>query len=168
MSQSVNANFTLRSLIATLMDTSGAVTTPWLVNFGAAGLAGLDRALLPGTGAGKATKMWYARSTIATFDDWVIGAGGTNCKDRFNNTVTFTKIKWFLLRAVPATAGMKLKLGAAAANAWTGWFGANTYYEYVPDQTIKFNPLDGWTVNANDTLRVSGDPLTYDILALGE
>jgi hypothetical protein len=170
----MNAKFLVRQFEFQLFDTQGGDTSAWDILFAAGSpLGGLDRSVSFGTGSRKINKGWYTRSTLnpAGNDDWIIGSPGGNCLDRYKNVVSFALLKWFLLRIINPAAGDLLNIGAAPVNPWVGWFGSTTQTETANIMTFKINDLTGWTVNPNDTLRIhngTGNPLTYDILALGE
>lgn len=171
MSQTFSGLFEA-DFVLQLLDNDSANVSPSRITPGAGGVPSLTRRLANGTGAGKANKLWSKFSTLAAGanDDWVL-SGGSNVKDRWNNAINFTKVKWFFFAlSSPATA-RKLRLGAAAANPWPAWFGATNDVEDVQDVLLRIDGSDGWAVSANHTLRVnnpSAVSLDYVIAAIGE
>lgn len=171
MSQTFNATLELDFLL-TLLDNDSANVSPSRVKPGSGGIPAMIRRLANGTGAGKANKLWTKYSTLlaAGNDDWVL-SGGSNVKDRWQNAINFTKVKWFILALAAPVAGAKLRIGAAAANPWPAWFGATNDVEDVQDLYMRIDGSDGWTVSANHTLRINNPTagtLSYAIIAAGE
>lgn len=170
MSQTVSGSIdpVIRLILA---DSDGVVSVPDPIVTGGA-FATLKRTFTNGTGANKLNKLWRKRSTLAAAanNDWVL-RGGSNVLDRFGNVISFTSVALVIVRVVSPATTKKVRLGAAAANPWTGWFGAIAHTEEVQTWSIKVADIDRWAVAANETLRVNNPTaasLDYDIIIGGQ
>lgn len=130
--------------------------------------------LLDGVGVNQADRLFTDQRTITASanDDLDLAAVLT---DVFGQAITFARIKAILIVAAAANVN-DLVVGAAAANAFVGPFGASTH-------TVKVRPggflllacadATGWAVTAGtaDILRVAngagGSSVVYDIVLIG-
>jgi len=130
--------------------------------------------LLDGVGVNQADRLFTDQRTITASanDDLDLAAVLT---DAFGQVITFARVKAILIVAAAANVN-DLVVGAAAANAFVGPFGASTH-------TIKVRPggmlllacadATGWAVTAGtgDILRVAngagGSSVVYDIIIIG-
>jgi hypothetical protein len=129
--------------------------------------------LTPGTGAGKADKLYAASRTIAasTSENLDLAGGLT---DPLGATLTFVKVKAILVIASSANTN-NVVLGGAASNTFTGPFVDATDKVSVPPggAVLLTHPGAGWTVTAatGDILTVanssSGTTVTYTVLLIG-
>jgi hypothetical protein len=137
---------------------------------GMKGFASFAKALANGTGANNARYRFWKQYTTSG------GANNdldlTSLTDDFGVTVTFSLVKWFLLRITSPATGVRLVVGNQGTNTFVGWFGAATHTEEVRDWIAKINQLDGWTVDStHKALRINnptGSAITYDLVILGE
>lgn len=126
-----------------------------------------------GTGANKAQVTFHDRRTLATTTAEELDLAGS-LKCAFG-TVTFTKIKAMIIRVVTTTAGYRLEVGGAAANAFeTFLVAAGDAIKIGAGGTLMLtSPVDGFAVTADtaDLLKIynpSGGEIIYDIILIGE
>jgi hypothetical protein len=135
---------------------------------GVGGLASLAHILSNGTGANQANKVWYDERTLT--------ASSTDDLDLTNLTlngvtVTFSKIKWVILRVVFPATGVKIVFGGAVTNVFLGWLSGTTPTEDIQDLTIRLANIDGWAVDSTHKIfqlnNPGGTSVTYDIILIG-
>lgn len=130
--------------------------------------------LLDGVGVNQADRLFTDQRTISASSNDDLDLAGS-LADAFGQTITFARIKAILIKAAAANVN-DLVVGAAAANAFVGPFGASTH-------TVKVRPggflllacpdATGWAVTAGtgDILRIAngagGSSVTYDIVLIG-
>lgn len=134
------------------------------------------RSLSDGTGADQADKIWHDSRTLA--------AGGNDDLDLtalaqtiFGSaiSISFSKVKALLVVNTSTTTGDQLRVGGAAANAFSAPFnGVSASLVLVgPDSPLLLaNKKDGWTVTAGtgDILRIhnpTANAITYRIVIVG-
>jgi hypothetical protein len=130
-------------------------------------------ALANGTGANKAQVSWHDRRTLATTTSENIDLSGA-LSGAFGVT-TFTKIKALCIKVNTTTAGYRLEVGKAVANAFDALFCDPT--DAIKVQAggvlLLWAPVDGYTVTGDtaDILKInnpSGGTISYDIIVIGE
>jgi hypothetical protein len=169
MADTLTASWAPTLLFKFVKGTSQSPITDRLVA-GTNGFATLNKSLTNGTGANKARYRYRKQRTVnnGANDDLDL----TALVDDFGVTITFALVKWILIRIVTPATGVRVVVGNAASNVFTGWFGAAAHTEEVRDQIFKCNQIDGWTVSGTvKMLRINnptGSPIVYDIVILGE
>lgn len=134
------------------------------------------RSLADGTGLDQADKIWHDSRTVSAGanDDLDLTALPQSL---FGSVVTiaFSKVKALLVVNMSTVSGEQLRVGGAAANAWSAPFnGVSASLVLVgPDSPLLLaNKKDGWTVTAGtgDILRITNPTaaaITYRIVILG-
>lgn len=135
-----------------------------------------DQSLEDGTSADQADLLWHDERTLAgsTSDDLDLTS---LAMEVFGSSlvVSLAKVKAILLVNTATTAGDKLRVGGAAADAFSAPFAgdAEAVIEVGPDSPLLLvNKKDGWTVEGGsaDVLRVhnpGGNAVTYRIVIVG-
>ena len=129
--------------------------------------------LLDGTGAGKASKSFFASRTISASGTDALDLAGV-LTDALGQALTFTKIKMIAIQAKSTNAG-EITLGGGTA-ACNSMFGANTdKIKIKPDGlfVIAAPDANGFAVTAStaDTLNIVNtvaSTVAYDIVIIGE
>lgn len=130
--------------------------------------------LTSGTGAGQADRIFDDKRNIAASGTDDLDLAGS-LVDALGQTLTFARIKVIAVAAY-ATNTNNVIVGAAAANAFVGPFGASTHTVQVrPGGLLLFACQDttGWAVTAGtgDLLRLAnsagGTSVDYDICIIG-
>lgn len=130
-------------------------------------------AFTDGTGANKAQIVFHDKRSLLTTTTEEIDLAGV-LVNAFG-VATFTKVKAILINVNTVTAGYRLMIGGAAANAFETWVGA-------AGDIIKIgaggflalsSPVDGYVVTGGtaDLLKIdnpSGGTVEYDIWIIGE
>lgn len=130
--------------------------------------------LLDGVGVDQADRLFTDQRTInaSSNDDLDLAAVLT---DAFGQTITFARIKAILVVAAAGNTN-DVVIGAAAANAFVGPFGASTHTVRVRPggmALLACKDATGWAVTAGtgDILRIAnsagGTSVTYDIVLIG-
>lgn len=127
-----------------------------------------------GTGADKAQVQWHDQRSLASGATESLDLAGS-LTSAFG-VVTFTKVKWLIIRVVTETTGYKLGVGGAAANQFINWVADSSDIVYIGagGMLVLSSPVDGFAVTAGtgDILKIAnaagGDTITYDIIVIGE
>jgi hypothetical protein len=127
-----------------------------------------------GTAANQADKIWSDERTLTASSTEDLDLAGV-LVDPFGATLTFARIKFLIVYALPANTN-NVVLGNAASNGWVGPFGAATHTISIrPGGLIAMVAPDAtaWPVTAGtgDLLHVAnsgaGTGVTYDIALIG-
>lgn len=135
-----------------------------------------DRSLPDGTGADQADKIWHATRTLgaSSHDDLDLTALARTLFGA-SLSIGLAKVKALLVINTSTTAGEKLLVGGAAADAFAAPFNgdATSVVEVGPDSALLLaNKKDGWAVTggSSDVLRIANPnatSVTYKIALVG-
>lgn len=127
-----------------------------------------------GTGNGQADVLFTDTRTLAASANEDLDLAGV-LVNAFGAIATFARVKAILIQAASGNTN-NIVVGAAASNAWAGFFGAGTHTLTVrPGGFFCISATDatGYAVTAGtgDLLRVAnsggGTPVTYTIVIIG-
>lgn len=169
MATSLSASTTI-ALSLTITDTGTLNNLIERLDGGVSGFSALTKSLSNGTSADQAQKAWYQEATITAGSNSDIDL--TSLTDRKGVSLSFSNIKWVLIRLTSPAVGAKLIFkGSTATNPWQAWKGAAADNEDIPDILFRTNNKDGWaTSGTNKVLRLNnpgGSSVTYDIVIVG-
>jgi hypothetical protein len=169
MANSYSGKATLQILSDHLLDGDLADTHDKLNN-----LKLVEKTIGNGTGAGNAQVHWHDQFTLAAASDTVTLDLAALTRN-IGGTVTFTKIKYFVLKLVTATTGFRATLQSGDTNGFDKFFASTTDIVNIPADGI-FH-VEAWTDGmvvdgTHKTIKIThaagGALQTYHCVIIGE
>lgn len=133
----------------------------------------VSKALISGTGANQADKVWADQRTIAASSNDDLDLAGT-LTDAFGATVTFARVKMLLVKAADTNTNNVI-VGGASSTFATWVTGTSPAVVVRPGGLLVLAASDATayavTATSADTLRISnsgaGSTVSYDIVVIG-